>query len=318
MAHSAGPAPAAPAADRPMLGMAMIVGFCLLAPLGDGLAKMLGAVMPVLQVVTVRFAAQALLLAPIVLWRGQSLRMRGRVLRATVARSLVHVLALGLMFAALQFLPLADTIAIVFVMPFVMLLLGWAVLGEEVGPRRLGACVVGFAGTLLVMQPSFLDVGLVVVLPLAVAVLFAVFMLITRTIAREVDAVVLQAVSGMMASAVLLPALALAALFGGDGMAPVAPTAGQWGILAAMGLIGTFGHLLMTGALRHAPAATLAPMQYLEIPFATLIGWLFFADLPQGAAAAGIAVTVAAGLYVLAREHAAGRRPRAPTPPPAA
>ena len=59
----------------------------------------------------------------------------------------------------------------------------------------------------------------------------------------------------------------------------------------------------MTGSLRYAPAATRAPMQYLEIPFATLIGWLIWTDLPDGLAAVGIAITVASGLYIVARER---------------
>ena len=63
------------------------------------------------------------------------------------------------MFLSLRFLPLADAVAIAFVMPFIMLLLGKFVLDEEVGSRRLIACVVGFIGTLLVMQPSFAEVG---------------------------------------------------------------------------------------------------------------------------------------------------------------
>jgi drug/metabolite transporter (DMT)-like permease len=83
-----------------------------------------------------------------------------------------------------------------------------------------------------------------------------------------------------------------------------------------LGALGTVAHLLMTWSLRFAPSATLAPMQYLEIPFATLLGYLVFGDLPDGLAAAGIAVTVAAGLYVIHREHLAGRpAPAAPAPP---
>ena len=81
-----------------------------------------------------------------------------------------------------------------------------------------------------------------------------------------------------------------------------------------MGVIGTVAHLLMTWSLRYAPSATLAPMQYLEIPFATLLGWLVFGDLPNGLAAIGIAVTVAAGLYVIHRE----RRASLAAAPPAA
>ena len=79
-------------------------------------------------------------------------------------------------------------------------------------------------------------------------------------------------------------------------------------MLLAIGAIGTLAHLLMTWSLRFAPSATLAPMQYLEIPVATIIGYLVFADLPNGLAALGIAITVCAGLYIVVREHAMSRR----------
>jgi drug/metabolite transporter (DMT)-like permease len=68
----------------------------------------------------------------------------------------------------------------------------------------------------------------------------------------------------------------------------------------------------MTWSLRFAPSATLAPIQYLEIPFATLIGYLVFGDLPNGVAALGIAVTIGAGLYVLHRERRASAAPALP------
>ena len=111
----------------------------------------------------------------------------------------------------------------------------------------------------------------------------------------------LQAVSGGMATLVLLP---LAALL----PAAAAPVSGaDWLILLAMGVLGTVAHLLMTWSLRFAPSATLAPIQYLEIPCATLVGYLVFGALPNGLAAAGILVTIAAGLYVLHRERRASR-----------
>lgn len=72
-------------------------------------------------------------------------------------------------------------------------------------------------------------------------------------------------------------------------------------------MLGTIAHLMITWSLRFAPSATLAPMQYLEIPIATLVGWAIFGDLPNGLAAVGIAVTVAAGLYVILRERTISR-----------
>ena len=204
-------------------------------------------------------------------------------------------------------------------MPFILLLLGKVFLNEEVGPRRLIACAVGFAGTLLVIQPSFAEVGLIALLPLGVAVSFALFMLVTRQVAKQTDAVTLQVVSGWIACLVTLPPVLAGNLFGIEALAMPMPEAGTAGLILLLGLLGTGGHLLMTGSLKFAPAATLAPMQYLEIPMATLYGLILFSDLPDGLAALGIAITVGAGLYVIWRERAIARaRPSAPGPIPPA
>ncbi|MDD9716601.1 DMT family transporter [Dinoroseobacter sp. PD6] len=285
--------------DRPLLGIGLMLLFCALAPLGDGIAKVLGGVVPLVVLLFVRFASQAILLTPLALRRGPQLS--GRQWRLMAVRTGLHMLGIGMMFTALRYLPLADAIAIAFVMPFFMLVLGKYVLGEEVGPRRIWACVVGFAGTLLIVQPSFAQVGAPALLPLGVAVCFALFMLTTRQLARDVDPVRLQALSGWMASAVLLLGWLISAeALGARQFWPDGPVLL---LLALLGAIGTAAHLAMTWALRLAPSATLAPMQYLEIPFATAIGWMIFRDLPNGLAALGIAVTVSAGLYILWREH---------------
>ena len=306
-------------ADRPLFGIALMLGFCLLAPFGDGLAKYLGAAIPLLQLVALRFAVQAALLLPMMATGGRRFAMTRRVLWLTVLRTLLHIAGIGTMFLSLQYLPLADAIAIAFVMPFVLLLLGWLFLGESVGARRIAACAVGFAGTLMVVQPSFAAVGAPALLPLAVAVVFALFMLVTRAVAREVDPIALQCVSGLLASALLLPALVLLDGSGWRLADPVMPGMREVGLLLLMGAVGTAAHLLLTWSLRFAPASTVAPMQYLEIPFATAIGLAMFGDFPNGLAMAGIAVTVAAGLYVIWREQAISRTaPPSPAPAPPA
>lgn len=240
--------------------------------------------------------------------------MRGRILRLTAIRTVLHIIGITAMFSALQFLPLADAVAIAFVMPFIMLLLGRYVLSEEVGARRLIACIVGFIGTLLVIQPSFAEVGTPALLPLIVAVVFALFMLVTRQIAKETDPVALQAVSGTMATVALLPVLMIGTQAGVWEMSLIVPASETHWLLLAIGVLGTVAHLFMTWSLRFAPSATLAPMQYLEIPVATLIGWLIFHDLPNGLAAVGIMITIAAGLYVILRERASARSGPTETP----
>lgn len=292
--------------DRPSLGILLMLGFCMLAPMGDALAKFLGNTIPLGQLLIVRFGVQAMILIPIVMFTARSFDMSQRVLGLTAVRTVLHILGIGAMFLALRYMPLADTVAIAFVMPFIMLLLGKYVLKEEVGPRRLIACTVGFAGTLLVIQPSFAAVGAPAVLPLFVALVFSLFMLVTRQVAKDVDPISMQAVSGIIATGILA---GLYLLFGGTtrALTMVVPSTLEFSLLALIGTLGTFAHLLMTWSLRFAPSATLAPMQYLEIPVATLIGYVIFKDWPNGLAQIGIAITIGSGLYIIYREQRTSR-----------
>lgn len=299
--------------DRPFIGILLMLGFCTLAPLGDAMAKLLGDRMSVGFLLFVRFFLQAALLLPLVLLAGHAMPRGRRLMGFTALRTVLHVAGIGLMFSALQFLPLADAIAIAFVMPFIMLLLGRLFLGEEVGAPRLIACAVGFIGTLLVVQPNFVEVGAPALLPLGVAVVFALFMLVTRTIAKEVDPIGMQALSGLMAIPFTGAALLI---FADQPFFAFAPVRGMdWVFLGLLGVLGSVAHLLMTWSLRFAPSATLAPMQYLEIPIGTVIGFVIFRDLPNGLAALGICVTILAGLYIILRERRlANRQPRPPRP----
>ena len=155
----------------------------------------------------------------------------------------------------------------------------------------------------MIIQPSFEEVGAPALLPLLVALSFALFMLVTRTIAKKVDPMSLQCVSGSVGSFFLGIAYFGLMPFQLPSAQLVEPDANTGLLLLALGVIGTIAHLLMTWSLRFAPSATVAPMQYLEIPVAALIGWLIFADLPNGMAAIGITITVLAGLYVIFRDQ---------------
>lgn len=302
--------------DKPLIGIALMLGFCAVAPFGDAVAKILGTSVPLAEVVLIRFAVQTLILFPLVWSTGRIWRMRGRILWLTAFRTVLHIIGIAAMFTALQYLPLADAVAIVFVMPFFMLLLGKFVLNEEVGSRRLMACIIGFIGTLFVVQPSFVNVGWPALLPVFVAANFSVFMLVTRQIAKETDPIGSQAVSGLIAVAIMVPVIWAGSGHGLNPLNMIQPSAKEWGLLIAIGVLGTGAHLLMCWSLRYAPSATLAPMQYLEIPVATLLGFVFFKDLPNQLASLGILITMASGLYIIYREQATARRLAGKTPQP--
>ena len=193
--------------DRLLFGILLMLLFCLLAQLGDALAKLLGQSVPLTQLIFVRFAMQAALLIPLVYIMGRKWRMSGWVLGFAWLRIGFLIAAIACMVITLRYLPLVDTIAIVFVMPFILLLLSNIFLQEVVGQHRLIACLVGFAGTLLVIQPSFENVGTPALLPLLAALLIAFFMMVTRKIAKVTDPIRLQAANGVMAVLMLAPAL---------------------------------------------------------------------------------------------------------------
>lgn len=298
--------------DRPTLGIALMLGFCLTVPFADAFAKLAGAVLPLAMLVAARLTFQAVVLSPVALRSAPGLRIPPGLFGWIFLRSLLNLAGHGVIYASFRFLPLADAIAIAYVMPFILLFLARYLMDEEVGSRRVMAAIAGFLGTLMVVQPAFAEVGLPALLPVLGAVIFALFILVTRRIAREIEPVALQAVSGWLGLATLLPLMALGAALGIGDLAPVLPAATEWWLLAGIGLFGTVSHVFMAASLRFAPSATVAPVQYLEIPVAALVGWLFFREFPNGLALAGILVILAAGLYIVFRERelsrAQGRR----------
>jgi drug/metabolite transporter (DMT)-like permease len=298
------------AADRPLFGIFLMACFCALAPVADAMAKFLGDSIPLGQLLMARFGIQAVLLVVFAWFTGRQLWLRGRLFWLALIRTVLHILGIAAMFTSLRYMPLADAVAIAFVMPFIMLILGRVFLNEYVGPHRLWACVVGFIGTLLVIQPSFAKVGYAAFLPLVVALVFSFFVLITRLIAKEVDPVGLQAINGVFGTAMLAGCFLLSSALPNPVFNWVAPNPLEWSLLVAVGVVGTVAHLLMTISLRYAPSTTLAPVQYLEIPLATLVGWIVFRDWPNGLAGVGIVVIFAAGLYVVYREQVAAKKMR--------
>lgn len=294
--------------DRPTIGILFMMGFCLFAPMGDAAAKSIALVTPMIMILLFRYSIQFLLPIPIILMTGSRIAMTGRVLRVIVARSIIHIAGVAAMYGALRYLPLADALAIAFVYPFIMLLMGWLFLGEQVGIRRISACTVGFLGTLLIIQPSFAAVGLPALLPLLVAFLFSTLVLLTRKVAKDYDPVCLQAASGLVSAAILLLGWLLLHDFGLADIQIVAVDGHQLMVLCLIGLFGTLSHLSMNYAVRFAPSATLAPMQYVELPVATAVGWIIFGELPNMMASVGISITVAAGLAMIYFEHRAAMR----------
>src|SRR6056297_929629 len=297
-------------AGRMSLGVLLMIGFCVLAPLQDSFAKLIGGAVAVGLVAATRFVFQAGLLLPVALAFGWLHRPGRGEIGLHLLRGALLLVATAFFFTALRFMPIADAIAIFFVEPFILTLLGGLLLGEPIGPRRYVACGIGFAGALLIIQPSFEEVGAVAFLPLGTALCFAFYMILTRRMATRMHPITLQAYTALAALLVAAPVLLA---FDGSDVAALDPSwpdmRAAW-LLAGLGVIATLSHVCISFALSLAPASLLAPLQYLEIVGATLFGYLIFSDLPDALTFAGISLIVASGLYVFLRErHLARRRP---------
>jgi len=294
--------------DRTLAGVALMLGFCVTAPLLDVAAKLASTSVPVGQITAARFLVQCGLMAPFVWILGLSLRVAREQWLALAFRAVLLVASTFCFIAAISVMPLADALAIVFVAPFIVLLVGKFHLGEDVGPRRVGAAMAGFLGVLFVIQPSFSAFGTVALFPLGTAVGFALYILVTRGLSRRMHSVTMQFHTGLIASLLCLPVLVLAQGTGSAMLDPVWPEGRAWLWLLGVGFFATLSHIMMTYALSLAPSATLAPLQYLELPVAALLGYLVFRDFPNALTLTGIAIIIGAGLYMIHRERVTARQ----------
>jgi len=203
-------------------------------------------------------------------------------------------------------MPIADALAIAFVEPFILLIVGKYVFAETVGYRRLLACTTGFIGILMVIQPSFAAFGWVALFPLGTAVFFAFYMFVTRTLSRDLHAVQMQFHSSWIGTLICAPVLIWASGSGITPLDPVWPQGVFWLYLIGVGAGASLSHLLMSLALTHAPSSTLAPLHYLEIVSAVILGFLVFGDIPNQLAFTGMFIVVLSGLYIVYRERQIG------------
>ncbi|MBT5930878.1 MAG: DMT family transporter, partial [Rhodobacteraceae bacterium] len=164
-----------------------MLGFCAVAPLLDVAAKLASPTIPVSQITTTRFLLQGVIMLPICLWMRHPITIARPLLGLLALRGFFLILATYCFVAAIAVMPIADALAIVFVEPFILLVMGKWLFNEQVGRRRISASVIGFSGVLLVIQPSFSVFGLVALFPLGTALAFAFYMLVTRRLSRQME-----------------------------------------------------------------------------------------------------------------------------------
>ena len=301
-------------APNTLRGLLLMLAFCVLAPLLDASSKLATTAIPVGQITAARFVFQLLCMLPVMLALRLDWRARRVDLALLAARAVCLMLSTYSFVAAVQFMPIADAIAIVFVMPFILMFLGKIIFGNPIGPNRIYASIVGFLGALLIIQPSLSNYGVVALFPLGCAVAFSFYEMATQAMSNRVHPVTMQLHTSIAGALITLPLLWL---FNGSGLAeldPVTPDALNWLWLFGVGFWAALSHLCMTVAMKYAPAATLAPLHYLELPMAVFLGYAIWGTFPNALTWGGIALITGSGLYIIAHEHRASQVH--PMPPP--
>lgn len=295
LANAPDPASAtAPPPDRPMLGIGLMLASVALLPVMDGFAKSMSEVFAAAQLVWARFLFQSLLIVPLALATSPRAMLRPTRLPLQVGRGIGILVGTFLFFGAIRTMPIADALALLFIAPLIVTALSPLVLGEAVGLRRWSAVLVGFVGALVVLRPGVTVLQPGALLALGAGVSFAGYVLVTRRLSHAAPPLVTLAFTSLVclaASSAVLP------------LVWVAPDGGQLARMAAMGAIGAGGHYLMIRAFEKAPAALLAPFGYAELVTATIIGYYWFGDFPDGPTWLGIAILVASGVYISLRER---------------
>jgi S-adenosylmethionine uptake transporter len=280
--------------------MLMMIVAMLALPGIDAIAKWLAGSISSGQVTWSRFFFQIILMSPLLL------RTRGPWLTPALwlhaARGAMIAFATLFFFSGLAYLPMADAIAIFFIEPLLVTLLSALFFGETIRWRRISAISLGLVGALIIIRPSFTEVGFAALYPVATAFCFSFYILLTRKLVSNEDPIRLQFFAGIFGCLVMGVALGYGAVGNVAILAAVWPSQHEWLLLGALGVIATACHLLIAHAYRLASIGILAPFQYVEIIGATILGLVIFNDFPDAMTWLGIIIIVGSGMYVFHRE----------------
>ena len=276
------------------IGLMVAASFCFACL--DSCAKWLGHSLPTPEVVWTRYVANFLLVLPLVNpWTTPGL-LRPKRPGWQLVRGVLILLSTIFNFVALHYLQLAQTISIMFSTPFLVALLARPVLGERVGVARAFAIGAGFAGVLVVTQPGLAGFHWAMLLSLGGALVSAGANVLARVLVRDDHPNITFFYVGAVGTVIMAPLMPLQWVWPSEAL--------SWALMLGMGTAGAIGHWCLILAHKYAPASILAPFMYTQLIWMTTSGWLFFADVPDGATLIGAAVVVASGFFLLWRERA--------------
>ncbi|MEE9195657.1 MAG: DMT family transporter [Alphaproteobacteria bacterium] len=291
------------------IGWMLLSGFLFVAV--TGIVRHLGTDMSPMQAAFIRYAFGLVLMTPLLLrlGGGAGLFSEGRAHRRTASRrlalhalrGLIHGFGVMLWFYAMARIPIAEVTALGFTAPIFTTLGAVLFLGERLHARRIGAVLVAFGGAMIILRPGFQEISVGALAQLTAAPLFAVSFLITKKLTETETSPSIVAYLSIFVTLALLP---------GAIMAWRTPTWEELGWLFLTAVFATLMHLAMTQAFRCAEISVVQPFTFLQLIWATLLGYYVFAERPEIWIWIGGAVIVGSASYIARREVLARRSRR--------
>ncbi|HEY6817002.1 MAG TPA: DMT family transporter [Croceibacterium sp.] len=276
---------------HPVRGAMLCIASLALFACMDTTTKYLTQTHEVPLIIAVRYLGNLLLMAAFL---GPT---HGRQMIRTQRTGLVWVRAFCLALAslliglALERMPVAEMTAITFLSPILLVAVAGRVLGERVGWVGWAATLGGLAGVMLIVRPGSDIVASGAVFVLAAVLLNLAYQLLSRTLAASENTFALLFYTALAGSA--LYGLALPWF-----LEDRAPSLREAVLFASLGVYGGVGHFLFTAAFRYAPASLIAPLNYVQLLWAGLLGWLAFGYVPDAQSLLGMAIVAASGVLV--------------------
>ncbi len=286
------PAPVAPAPSIRSGIFLAAFAFCIFAS-HDALVKVLGAQYSIFQII---FFSSLFSFVPMTLVMSADRALENfqpHNLKLVGLRALLSVTGMSCAFYALTVLPIAEVYAIIFAMPLLITILAVPILGETIRLQRGLAVVLGLIGVLIVLRPGATDLTLGHLAALVTAIAGAFSSLIVRKLGKSERSAVL-VLYPMLASVIVMSILLPTVYIPTDLTSLFA--------MAVVGSLALAGQLMIVQAYRRAPAAVVAPIQYSQIIWATIYGWVLFSDLPDRWVIIGTSIIIASGLFIVWRE----------------
>lgn len=279
-------------------GILMMLATTLFFILIDTCAKQLSQTLPVTEVVWARFFFHLLVVLMLLGRRTIRYAHTNRPV-LQIFRSTMLLTTTFLFFIGIRQIDLAMASSIMFLSPILITALSVPLLGEKIGLRRVLGVLAGLIGALIIVRPGLGDVPLTALYFVAAACSNALYQLTTRMLRKSDDAyttLLYTALVGVMLATLAAPT---------DW---IAPTPVDWGLMVVMGTCGAVGHFTLIKAFQSAPPSALMPFSYSGLIWATLFGYLAFANLPDGYTIFGAFIITASGFYIFHREQQAVKR----------